>query len=670
MADLSQYKVNRTGNTGVWIDGPDGPYFYAPYDALMGGAKVGNTWYYPEYQSGAMGKLKSMQAVKVPDSWVTGLSGREISDPTTGYLMPKSVLDTIYPSTYMTSYGDPNAKLGADNLYHWGSGNQTFSMNPWASDGTAVLNTTTYTQDGGGGLFGGFLGDLLGGLGEAIMDIGPILPIAAAVTGNPILMGLNAGSSLAQGNVLGAVAPFVPGMVGDLGGAASPAFDAGSVMDAGIAQGAANAAAGGSNMSWLSDLAAQDFADFGITGVESLGDALNYSTGAADFTAGISNATQAADFLRNLGMDTNTALGLVNSVTSAGISPANALKAILGGSGATGAGITGAGLLGTAGNIAGGYLNTQAAKEAAQIQANAQIEAAKIAAEAAKFKPVGVTTRFGQSQFGYDDKGNLTSAGYTLSPEMKAQQDALMATSGGLLSQFQGSQTATAPMGTAAQRAMQLGQGYLATDPATQAKKYMAEQQALLATGREREYAQLQQRLASQGRLGLATGGTTTGMMAANPEMEAFANAKRQQDLQLAAQATQGGMDYAKFGAGMVGTGSDLLKSMYGTQAAAYQPYQTAMGGAQTIEGLGQNALTQGISLGSNVTAANAAGGSLLGTGMMNAANTVGSVAQQAGSPWGNLLQGAGNYLNQQAQPNQQMQYNPYTGQKLSGYLG
>jgi hypothetical protein len=50
----------------------------------------------------------------------------------------------------------------------------------------------------------------------------------------------------------------------------------------------------------------------------------------------------------------------------------------------------------------GGYLAGNAAQDAAKTSAQAQIEAARIAADAAKFKPVGVTTRFGQSQFTKD----------------------------------------------------------------------------------------------------------------------------------------------------------------------------------------------------------------------------------------------------------------------------
>lgn len=313
-------------------------------------------------------------------------------------------------------------------------------------------------------------------------------------------------------------------------------------------------------------------------------------------------------------------------------------------------------LVSTGLNLAGGYLQGQAASDAAATQAQAQIRAAQIAADAAKFRPVGVTTNFGSSQFGYDANGNLVSAGYALNPILAAQQKQLMNTSGGLLNQFTGAQAATAPMSEAAKTAMTLGQGYLSTSPQAQAQKYMAEQQALLATGRERDLGGLMSKLQAQGRMGLATGATTTGMGAANPALEAFYNAQRQQDLGLAAQATQGGMDYAKFGAGMVGTGGDLLSSMYRTQTGAFDPYKTALGGASTIEGLGQQAMDLGINIGAKGTAGSAQSGALLAQGMTNAANTM--APANAWSPWGNLLTGAGGAM-------QQYRFDPMTGKAL-----
>lgn len=317
---------------------------------------------------------------------------------------------------------------------------------------------------------------------------------------------------------------------------------------------------------------------------------------------------------------------------------------------------SGGNLLGTGLGLLGSYLQGSAASGAANTQANSIVEAARIAADAAKFRPVGVTTRFGQSNFGYDANGNLISAGYNLAPDLKAQQDKLMGATGGLLDQYLGAQQATAPMGVAAQRAMGLGQGYLAADPQAQAAKFLAEQQALIAPWNERQLADLMNTLQQQGRMGLSTGGTST-MGAANPTLEAYYNALKMQDLKLAADATRGGQDYAKFGAGLVGTGGDLLKGMFGTQTEAFRPYSTALGGAEAVEKLGQQPLDLGINIGAKGTAARAQSGALLSEGLTRAAGV--QAPANAYSPWAGLLTGAGTAM-------QGYRFDPMTGKPIT----
>jgi hypothetical protein len=65
-------------------------------------------------------------------------------------------------------------------------------------------------------------------------------------------------------------------------------------------------------------------------------------------------------------------------------------------------------------------------------------------------------------------------------------------------------------------------------------------------------------------------------------------------------------------GTGLFGTGAGLIGQGYGLQTQALSPWSSYLGGAQTIEGLGQNALTQGSALGSSQAAAGAQQGSLL----------------------------------------------------------
>ena len=383
-----------------------------------------------------------------------------------------------------------------------------------------------------------------------------------------------------------------------------------------------------------------------------------YQTMAATGTTSVTDAAAALGF-----NSANAMLGAINpSWLSAGSSFLTdaAKQAVNKLTSSGGAG----GLLSGGLQALGGYLSGNAATDASKTAAQAQIEAARIAADAAKFKPVGVTTRFGQSQFIKDANGNVVSAGYNVTPDIKAMQDSLIGIAPGMLSQFTGSQAATAPMGVGAQRAMSLGNQYLNTDPMAQAKKYYDDQQAIMATGRARDQAGALTGEFNRGTYGLATG--ATGMMgAANPRLEAMYNAQRQQDLQAAANATQGGMDYAKFGAGLVGTGGNMLRDMYGTQTAAYSPFATAMTGAQNIEGLGQNALDMSVNIGK--TASPAQSGALLGQGMLGAAQTMQQANQY--SPWGTALMNAGNALNTMQQPQQQQtsgyMFNPFTGVRL-----
>lgn len=297
-------------------------------------------------------------------------------------------------------------------------------------------------------------------------------------------------------------------------------------------------------------------------------------------------------------------------------------------------------LIGSGLDSYGNYLNRQQATLNANTQGDAITNAAKIAADAARFRPIGVTSRFGASQFGYDANGNLASAGYQLSPEARAQQDKFMGISDRGLIQFNDSFDATQPMFAAANRSMALGNRYLGTSPQEQAAKYYADQQALLDPSRTRSLDSLRANLQATGRAGLATGGTAT-MNAANPELEAYYNSIRQQDALLASQATQGGIDYAKAGLGFVGSGGDMMKNAYSTETSAFAPYSTALGGVNTLEGLGSGTMDAGSALGAKTSTAGANVGSFGLRGGVAAAEAVRGGTNDT-SPYANLLTGIG----------------------------
>lgn len=307
-------------------------------------------------------------------------------------------------------------------------------------------------------------------------------------------------------------------------------------------------------------------------------------------------------------------------------------------------GIGAAAIMGGA-SLLGGAMQSRAAKSAAQESARAQLESARIAAEAAKFRPVGVTTRYGASNFQFDPSGYLTGAGYTVSPELKAYQDRLQALTEQGLTQAEMAQQQYEPLQQGAAGLFGLGQQYLQQTPEQVAAQYMAKQQDLLAPSRERQYAQLQNQLFQTGRGGLSVGATGLrpgggeGLRATTPEMEAYYNALAQQDAALAAQAQQAGQQQVAFGTGLLGQGAGLLGQYQAGQIGALSPFSTYLGAGSTIEQLGQQPLDIGAQLGGRAATAGANVGQSLLAGGLGAAKTLQGVA---GSGFGTFLSNLG----------------------------
>ena len=314
-------------------------------------------------------------------------------------------------------------------------------------------------------------------------------------------------------------------------------------------------------------------------------------------------------------------------------------------------------------SLLGGYLQGESAKSAAETSAAGQREAARMAADASRFRPVGVTTRYGSSNFQTDAQGNLIGAGYTVSPELQAYQDQLQALTGQQLQQGLMAQQQYAPLQGAAGGLFSLGQQYLAQSPQEAAQKYIEQQQNLLAPSRERQYAQLQNQLFQTGRGGLSVDATgarpsgAQGLGASNPELEAYYNALAQQDAQLAAQAQAAGQQQTAFGAGLFGSGSQLLGQYQQGQVGALSPFQTTLGLGGTIEQMGQQGLEIGSGLGGRSATAGANVGQALLSGGISAAKT--AQAGNAYNPLANVLQGIGSnpYLAQQIGGNRSQNY-------------
>jgi hypothetical protein len=272
------------------------------------------------------------------------------------------------------------------------------------------------------------------------------------------------------------------------------------------------------------------------------------------------------------------------------------------------------------GSIAGSLIGARSARKAAasqaaasQYAADAQERAAQLAAEEARFRPVGISTRFGQSQFQYGPEGRLSGASYTTSPEIQALQDRLSALYGDSLGL---AERAVAP----SQTLFGLGQQYLATTPEQARNQYLQEQYAMLDPIRQREEARLGASVFGRGRAGLNIGDV------GQPELAALATARRTQDLQLAAGAEQAARDRIAYGTGLFGEAGRL-------QTSALAPFQTQFGLSSLLETAGQQPLDIGAQLGGRTATAGAqAGQSLLQGGLVAAQTRLGGQQQQIGT--------------------------------------
>lgn len=312
---------------------------------------------------------------------------------------------------------------------------------------------------------------------------------------------------------------------------------------------------------------------------------------------------------------------LFDTVLKTGSSIASsALKSMLGvksgtgtGTGAGGTGTNASGLLTTGANYALSQKQLSDLRDAYSQNLALSQGSTNRAVDLAKFSPVGVTTTFGTSNYTVDPAtGRIISAGYTSTPELQAAQKGLMSA----------------------------GQAMIPTGSLQdQAKTYMAQQQGLLAPGREQQLAQLQNRLYQTGTSGLATGGTVAGYGAgqpglrqANPLSAAFYNSMAQQDAQLAAAAQQQALAQAQGQATLAGN---------------------LFGQAGNLETLAQSPLTLGSNLANlQATAGGRAGQlGLLGGQGTAATQLTGALAnvygqgQSLGSVVNPLAQGAQNIL-------------------------
>lgn len=299
------------------------------------------------------------------------------------------------------------------------------------------------------------------------------------------------------------------------------------------------------------------------------------------------------------------------------------------------------GLVGGVVSSVGGLISGSKAADAAKGQAEALRNAGNQAYQYSRFNPVGIKTNMGSSNFSYDNNGRLQSAGYTLSPQLQSIQDRLLGTA----TSYDPTQIGAAaqPIMGGANQLFNLGSQYLATSPEQAKQDYMTSQLAALAPSREQQLANIRNNLFQTGRAGLATGGTTTGMQQANPELSAYYNSIANQNLNLAANAEAAAQERQKFGAGLFGTGGTLLAQVPALTSAGYSPLQTQLGLANTVESYGQQPFALSQNLATAESQANQGAAQLYMQPQAAAANAYSQY--QGYSPFGTFMQGVGNSI-------------------------
>jgi hypothetical protein len=265
--------------------------------------------------------------------------------------------------------------------------------------------------------------------------------------------------------------------------------------------------------------------------------------------------------------------------------------------------------------LIGSSMAASSADRAARTSANAQLEAARIAAEEQRFKPVGITSRFGQSQFQFGPEGRLSGASYTASPEIQALQDRLSALYGLSLGQAEEAQGLMPGISQQARGLFNLGTSYLSESPEQARQRIFNQLQAVREPAQMREEQRLGAGAFGRGRTGLNISGM------GQPELFALVQAREEQRMRDALAAEQQAQQQIEFGRGLFGSGLGLQEAGYGLQTSALGPFQSQFGLTQLLEEAAQQPLDIGAQLGGRSAQAGANVGQTLLSGGQTAAN-------------------------------------------------
>ena len=291
-------------------------------------------------------------------------------------------------------------------------------------------------------------------------------------------------------------------------------------------------------------------------------------------------------------------------------------------------------------SVAGGVISGSKAADASKAQAEALRAAGLRASNMAQFRPVGLRTGFGSSNFRVNELGQVEEAGYELTPELQALRNRF--TTGATGYDPTRLQQLTEPIYGGATSLFNLGGDYLGANPQEVAAKYISDRQGLLQPSRAAEFGRIQARNFATGRGGLGVQ-TGTGTAPSNPALQAYYNSIFQQDKQLAAEADQAAMDRIRFGGELYGAGGKLASGVPSLFSGSFLPIETQLNLAKSIEALGQQPYQMSLDLAAAQAGAGARAGELYLRPQAAAADAY--AKYQGYSPLGTAFSGLGSSM-------------------------
>jgi len=285
----------------------------------------------------------------------------------------------------------------------------------------------------------------------------------------------------------------------------------------------------------------------------------------------------------------------------------------------------------------GGLISGSKGADAARGQAEALRAAGLRSSNMAQFRPVGLRTGFGSSNFRVNDLGQVEEAGYTLNPELESLRNRFTAGATGY--DPTRVQNLTEPIYSGAASLFNLGGSYLGANPQDVAAKYISDRQGLLQPSRAAEFGRINARNYATGRGGLGVN-TGTGGAPSNPALQAYYNSIFQQDRALAAEADTEAMNRIRFGGELYGAGGKLAAGIPSLFSGSFLPISTQLELAKSTESLGQNPYQMSLDLAAAQAGAGARAGELYLRPQADAAKAYSQY--QGYSPFGSALSGLG----------------------------